>query len=78
MDANTNSLSLDPEGDFGEEIAEWKDGETYTLNVKVRQTAPGEFDVLEVTEAGEESEPDEPAPMKHKNPAMSNLMSDKS
>lgn len=74
MDA-TDTLSLDPKGQFSEEIGEWADGETYTVTLKIKQTAPGEFDVLSLTEADEAAEPDESAPKsKTGNPAMDNMM----
>ncbi len=76
MDGN-DSLSLDPSGQFGEEIAEWQDGKTYDLTVKVQQTAPGRFTVLSVAQPTEATEPaaEEAAPVaKTGNPAVDRMM----
>lgn len=55
-----NRLSLDPNDDrWSSTVGEWADGETYNLNMKVRQISPGEFEVVSAKPT--ESEPaDEP------------------
>lgn len=75
MDKNSTMLDT---GEFAEEMAEWPVGETYAI--KVEKTDSG-FKVVETSpDAAEPSEPAEPAgeavPMKHKNPAIANLMSE--
>jgi len=67
-------LSLNPQGQFGEEIAEWRDGQEYDLKLRVRQTAPGKFAVTTLTYDGEVAEPMEPAKSKTGNPAIDGMM----
>lgn len=47
--SSENSLSLNP-NDF-QQVADWEDGQTYSVTLKVKQSAPGEFEVLDVTQA---------------------------
>jgi hypothetical protein len=72
--AEDNRLSLDPNNpDWKDAIADWEDGEEYTLTVKARQISPGEFAVIEVTPETESSDEEsdteeeaEPMPMKRR------------
>jgi len=70
-----NRLSLDPTNDaWADTIGNWDDGEEYTVEVKVRQISPGEFEVLEATPKEEAEEEEQPAPKKrYSNPAIANL-----
>ena len=66
--AEDNRLSLDPNNpDWKEAIADWEDGQEYTLTVKVNQISPGEFTVIKVLpESESDAEEAEPMPMKGK------------
>ena len=67
--AEDNRLSLDPNNpDWKEAIADWEDGEEYTVTARVRQISPGEFEVIEVLpeEETDTEEEAEPMPMKGK------------
>ena len=67
--AMDNRLSLDPnDPNWKEAIADWEDGEEYTLTVKAIQISPGEFEVTEVTPE-EESPAEDAAPVEEAEPA---------
>lgn len=72
-----NRLSLDPNDPrWGEKISEWENGQEYTIQIRVRQVSPGEFEVVGMKGSGavnyagqaamdeeEEIETEEEAPM---------------
>lgn len=58
--ATDNRLSLNPSQFEG--MADWQDGETYEMTVRVRQVSQGEFEVLDATPS--EAEPEEEPGMK--------------
>jgi len=79
--ASDNRLTWSP-AEFPD-TAKWKDGEEYTVTAKIRQTAPGEAVILELTgqpgegeaepaeaPAGEQAAPEE----QYENPAIARAM----
>jgi hypothetical protein len=53
-----NRLSLDPNNpSWSDAIANWEDGKEYSVEVRLRQMSPGEFEVLEFTADSGEEEP---------------------
>lgn len=80
MDA-TDTVQIDPQGQFGDVVKNWQDGQTYDITLSVSQTAPGKFAVLSVEENGADAEEPEPpaappAPVAKKtgNPAVDGMM----
>lgn len=68
------TINVPDDSSLAEQVGAWADGMSYEL--KVKQTGPGAFDLLEAEDAEEgggeqNNEGDEPAPDKSgKNPAM--------
>lgn len=67
-----NRLSLDPnDARWKDMLAEWEDGQEYTVTLTITQLSPGEFEVSRVSGEGESpaeeatpKEEPEPTPMK--------------
>lgn len=62
--ASDNRMTINP-SDFGGIAQEWEDGKEYDVVVSLRQSAPGEFEVLDMRNSGPagESGESEEAPM---------------
>jgi hypothetical protein len=87
--ASNDMLSLDPKGQFADQIASLSDGQPHKLeiNIEANPDTPGQFVVQSLTVAGDDDDDDAAAatagtaPISQKpitgNPAVDNLMADK-
>lgn len=76
---NLNSINLAVPAEQQSDVAQWQDGETYTITVK--QTAPGQLELVSTQADDESTEADEtgaaPDMSKSDNPAIAIVMSKK-
>ena len=69
-------LTLNPNDErWSDSIEDWEDDKEYSMTVKARQISPGEFEVLDITDAEAYEEPAEEEaeePAKPANPSKTN------
>lgn len=53
-----NRLTIDPNGNWGAKVTAWEDGEEYDVKLRIRQLAPGEFEVISLTSYGDTEAPE--------------------